>query len=85
MMYDSDNDFVEKENTNAKEINQKTDEHIDKENNELIKQVNEFLKEKTLVFNGFRDLDGQEIVDDEDETADKTPDNIKKVSSFFQG
>ena len=59
--------------------NQNSDERIDKENDELIKQVNEFLKEKTLSFNGYRDLNGEEIIDDDDESADKTPDYIKKV------
>jgi hypothetical protein len=77
---DFDSDFEDKNLKSKINNNNNDDENIDEENENLIKQVNEFLKEKTLVFNGFRDLDGKEIVDDEDENADKTPDYIKKVS-----
>ena len=52
---------------------------------ELLEQVNDYLKNKTLKFNGYRDINGEQIYDDYDD--EDTPDDTKQniIESIVQG
>jgi hypothetical protein len=76
--FDYEGDTVLRTNLEReKPVKKNSDDIIDQENQDLLDQVNAYLKDKVLRFEGFKDLEGMEIVDDESDES--TSMHLKKV------